>query len=60
MSTQSPKASTPIGVVSIGGRLVDVGQHPEFQRVLFDLFNRVKALETTVAALEQAVDDLTP
>lgn len=42
MSTITPpKAQVPIGYAMLGGQRVDVMQHPEFVRFLFDIFRRI-------------------
>lgn len=56
-----PNATIPVGVIELGGRRIEVKQHPEFVRFFFDLFSRIggtSALTNVeLEALAQALTD---
>lgn len=57
----APKVPVPIGRVTVNGVTLDVIQHPEFVRFIFDLVRRVGGTEaltnTELEALAQALID---
>lgn len=57
----TPKVPVPIGRVTVNGVTLDVIQHPEFVRFIFDLVRRVGGTEaltnTELEALAQALID---
>lgn len=56
-----PNASIPVGLIEMGGKRIEVKQHPEFVRFFFDLFARIGGVSaltnTELEALAQALID---